>query len=377
MKQHLLFFSLLFCFGLSAQETITSSIMYDEVQRNYILYVPDSYTGDEQVPLVFNFHGFGSNATEQMNYGDFRSIADTAGFIIVHPEGLLFNGTTHWNVGGFTTGSTVDDVGFTSALIDSLSSEYMINPDEIYSTGMSNGGYMSFLLACQLNDRIAAIASVTGSMSPQTFNDCNPQHPTAVMQIHGTADPTVPYNGAIWTQSIDNVRDYWRNFNNGPAEDQEISVPDTDMTDGSTVTHFINDSGDREVRVEHYQIQGGLHTWPGSFFRFPGTNYDINASAVVWDFFSEFDINGKKGLPVANEELEYQNFQIYPNPVESNLTIHSADLKDQNYSIHTLSGERLLQGVVVPGSNQIDFSELINGFYIMRVGTTIHKIIKE
>ena len=150
-----------------SQQTITATLTHDSIDREYILYVPANYTGDTPVPLVFNFHGFTSNAGEQMAYGDFRPIADTAGFILVHPEGTLFNGSTHFNVGGFTAGSTVDDVGFTEAMIDTISAEYNINAERVYSTGMSNGGFMSFLLACQLSDKIAAIASVTGSMTPE------------------------------------------------------------------------------------------------------------------------------------------------------------------------------------------------------------------
>lgn len=83
-----------------SQETINGTITHNGVQRSYILYLPAGYDGMTPMPLVLNFHGYGSNASEQMWYGDFRSIADTAGFLIVHPLGSLFNGITHWNVGG-------------------------------------------------------------------------------------------------------------------------------------------------------------------------------------------------------------------------------------------------------------------------------------
>jgi polyhydroxybutyrate depolymerase len=90
-----------------------------------------------------------------MFYGDFRTIADTAGFLLVHPLGTLDpTGTTYWNSGW---GGTVDDIGFTGALIDSIAEAYSVNLDRVYSTGMSNGGFMSYTLACSLSDRIAAI----------------------------------------------------------------------------------------------------------------------------------------------------------------------------------------------------------------------------
>ena len=96
-----------------------------------------------------------------MWYGDFRKIADTANIIIVHPQGLLdYTGVTHWNLGQ----SNVDDIGFLNSLYSYIVSIYNINLDKVYSTGMSNGGYMSYYLACNISDKIAAIASVTGSM---------------------------------------------------------------------------------------------------------------------------------------------------------------------------------------------------------------------
>ena len=212
MKQY--FICLVFSICLlnsNAQQTINGTITHDNINRDYILYIPASYNPSTPVPLVFCFHGYSSNANSNYAYTNFRSIADTAGFIVVHPQGTLDNtGTSHWNVGGWTIGSTVDDVGFTLALLNSISASYTINPDRVYSTGMSNGGYMSFLLACQLSDKFAAVASVTGSMTPQTFSACNPVHPTPIMQIHGTADATVPYAGVpSWTLSIDDVLQYW------------------------------------------------------------------------------------------------------------------------------------------------------------------------
>ncbi|MEL6972721.1 MAG: PHB depolymerase family esterase, partial [Bacteroidota bacterium] len=170
MNRLLLSFLTIFAFCLMlvpnsyGQQIINSSIQFDDLERTYLLYVPPSYTGDESVPLVLNFHGYTSNSGEQFFYSDFRAVADLNNFLVVHPQGTQDSeGNTHWNVGW--GGSTVDDVGFTAALIDSLAAEYNINPERIYSTGMSNGGFMSYQLACELSDRIAAIASVTGTMN--------------------------------------------------------------------------------------------------------------------------------------------------------------------------------------------------------------------
>lgn len=293
MKTVLTIFALSLPFLLFSQQTLTQSITHDGLQRDYILYVPATYTGDEAVPLVLNFHGYTSNAKEQMGYGDFRPIADTAGFIIVHPQGTLLDGKTHWNVGGWTLASKIDDVGFTAALIDSLSASYNINQNRIYATGMSNGGYMSFLLACQLSNKIAAIASVTGSMTIQTYDACDPQHPTPVMQVHGTKDGTVPYEGnPFWTKSIDDVMTYWISYNHCKKTPAATQLPDVNTSDGSTVEHLIYEKGDQHATSEHYKVTGGNHKWPLLKGGGPGTNHDFNATLEIWRFFLRYDLKG-------------------------------------------------------------------------------------
>ena len=319
-----------------SQQTIYDTIEHNAINRDYILYVPNSYNPANPVPLVFNFHGYTSNALQQMWYGDFRAIADTAGFIIAHPNGTIDAlGNTHFNVGW--GGSTTDDVGFTNALIDSISQNYTINPDRIYSTGMSNGGFMSFLLACELSSRIAAVASVTGSISPAQLAACNPQHPTPVLQIHGDSDGTVPYNGgAGWSEPVNSVISYWSGYNNCLASPVVTNLPDVNLTDGSTVQHYLYKDGDNCADVEHFKIIGGDHTWPGNFIGGAGTNYDINGSMEIWKFFSKYDINGKIGC-IANlpNHLDLsQVVQLFPNPAKENFHLN---IEPQGKKVITIS----------------------------------------
>ena len=361
-----------FSFSISAQQTIDGSIMHDGIQRDYILYIPAMYDGTSEVPLVLNFHGFGSNANEQMHYGDFRDIADTEGFLLVHPEGTLLNGEQHWNVGNFTDGSTADDVGFTEALIDELAILYAINLDRVYSTGMSNGGYMSFLLACQLSEKIAAIASVTGSMTPDTFDVCNAQHPTPILQIHGTDDSIVPYDGDTWTLSIEDVMSYWVNFNNCDTNPTITTFPDIDPTDGSTVDHFVYSDGDNGVTTEHMKVIGGDHTWPGSDFDFPGTNYDINASMEIWQFFSRFDINGTLSV----NEFDNRQVIIYPNPTNSKINLSLNFSEELNYELLSPLGKKLIIGTIKTSNQEIDLSNLPPNIYYLKLGNKVFKILK-
>lgn len=360
-----------------AQQIINGSITHDDIQRDYILYLPANYSGNSAMPLVINFHGFGSNANQQLYYGDFRSIADTAGFIVVHPQGTLFNGLTHWNVGGWTIGSTTDDVGFTAALIDSLSVDYLIDETRVFATGMSNGGFMSFLLASQLSERIAAIASVTGSMTPETFNNSFPSHPTPILQMHGTADGTVPYTGTSWSKSIDDVLEYWRDFNFCSTSPIITPLPDLDPNDGSTVELLVFGNGEHGVSVEHYKITGGGHTWPGSAFGGTGTNNDINASAEIWNFFSRFDINGLMGTTALEEsEEDGLDFIIYPNPSHSYISIQTKLPIPAKYQLLSPKGKMLLQGKITSNKQQIDLSNLSPGIYYLKIDGKVSKVLR-
>jgi len=271
-----------------AQKADSLTLTHDEMERYYYLTVPESYSAEEPMPLLLVFHGYTSSARKIKSYSGFDELAEKEGFIAVYPQGTLLEDNTHWNVGGWTLKSSADDVGFVEALLDHLTEAYAIDTDRIYATGMSNGGYMSFLLACQVSDRIAAIASVTGSMTPQTYNKCDPERPMPVLQFHGTTDPTVPYEGdERWTQSIDDVLTFWKSFNHTKTLPDPQPMPDLDPEDGSTVERYVYDNAKTGIAVEHYKVIGGKHDWFGA-----RGNKDIQATQIIWAFLSKYDLNG-------------------------------------------------------------------------------------
>ena len=275
-----------------SQEVTTETMLYNGIERSYILYVPESYSENTTTPLVLNLHGYSSNAGQQMVYSDFYNIAETEGFILVHPEGTIDDyGFQFWNSGDLFD---IDDTGFLSVLIDTIASEHSINTDRVYSMGMSNGGFMSYRLACELSDKIAAIASVTGSMSTNQISSCNPSNPVPVMQVHGTSDPTVLYNGGFGIEPIDDVVSFWVNLNNCNPEPIFNNIPDVILSDWCTAEHYIYEDGDNDTSVELYKIINGGHTWPGAAIPLVGnnTNQDFSASEKIWEFFNKYDING-------------------------------------------------------------------------------------
>ena len=359
-------------FSSFAQQTINASITHDGIQRNYILYIPEIYDGSSDVPLVLNFHGFGSNATQQMVYGDFRDIADTEGFLLVHPEGTTFIGNQFWNVGFPGLSSTIDDVGFTEALIDELAVSYAIDLERVYATGMSNGGFMSFLLACQLSEKIAAVASVTGSMTQDTFDDCNAQRPTPVLQIHGTEDDVVLYNGNTLSIPIADVISYWVDYNNCETTPTTTTLPDVDVSDGSTIEHSVYENGDNDITTEHMKVIGGGHTWPGSVLNSVGTNQDIDASMEIWLFFSRFDING----PLSTDDFENNQVTIYPNPTQSHINLSLNYSIDVHYKLFSPLGQQLMDGIITSSNQEIDISHLPSNIYFLKVDNQVFKILK-
>jgi len=364
---------LLGCTFLSfSQQTINASISHDGIQRDYILYIPELYDGSTAVPLVLNFHGYGSNAAQQMFYGDFRDIADTEGFLLVHPEGTTFIGDQFWNVGFPGLSSNIDDVGFTEALIDELATLYAIDLDRVYATGMSNGGFMSFLLACQLSEKIAAVASVTGSMTQDTFDDCNAQHPTPVLQIHGTDDGVVLYNGNNLSIPIADVISYWVDFNNCETTPTTTTLPDVDVSDGSTIEHSVYEDGDNGITTEHMKVIGGGHTWPGSVINTAGTNQDIDASMEIWLFFSRFDING----PLSTDDFENNQVTIYPNPTQSKINLSLNYAKEVHYKLFSPLGKQLMTGTITSSNEGIDISHLPSNIYFLKLGNQVHKVLK-
>ncbi len=373
MRHFLLLVLFTFVLSISAKaQTMTKSFMHDGVNRTYTIYIPANYNASNPVPLILNFHGFGGSNTQQMTLANFRPIADTAGFIVVCPLGTLlpvFN-LPHWNVGSWTVGSPANDVDFTSVLIDSIAANYSINPSRIYATGFSNGGFFSHKLAQQLSDRIAAIASVAGTFSPEMMTDNpNPTHPTPVLQIHGTTDGTVAYNGSTSPAqmiAVDSVLDYWVNYNNCDLTPSVTAVPDINTADGSTVEHIIYNNGNNGVTVEHFKITGGGHTWPGTL----GANRDINACEEIWKFFNKSALNPTSVIDYKNN----LNISLYPNPSNGILHVSMDGLKSERYTVMNIQGAVITSGTITANDPKIDISSLADNVYIVDIANQSFKV---
>jgi polyhydroxybutyrate depolymerase len=174
----------------------TRTLTVGDLERSYLVHIPQKYDREKPTPVVLVYHGGGSNAEVMVRFSGMDMQADTSGFIAVYPHGtgrlekvLTFNGG---NCCGYAMRSKVDDVEFTRRLLDDLATITNVDSKRVFATGMSNGGIITYRLASELSDRIAAIAPVGGPMGTET---CNPNRPVAVMHFHGTDDENAPFKG--------------------------------------------------------------------------------------------------------------------------------------------------------------------------------------
>ena len=275
-----------------ATNTERCSLTHKGLDRYYLIYTPTTITDNDEAPVLFALHGYGSSAETHKAYTMHEPFANTNKAIVVYAQGYkletaLTSSSSHWNVGAWTIGSTVDDIDFINTIIDLIDDKAAINKNRIYSSGMSNGGFMSYNLACNLSSRIAAIVSVTGSFSSEMLADCNPEHPTPVMQIHGTLDPTVPFNGnsALGMVPIETTLEFWADYNLcNPVP--EISVIDFfDL--GMSVDHKVYKECQNNVQVELFKSSGMDHTWPIESI------YGVGATKEIWSFINQYDLSGR------------------------------------------------------------------------------------
>lgn len=354
----ILLLSFLTTIGYS-QTVVNGSLVHDGLERNYILYIPSSYEEGDVLPLVFNFHGFTSNAIQQRFYANMDPVAEVENFMVCYPNGV----DQAWNV-GWPFGSQADDIGFVAAMIDDFAEAYNIDQSKVYACGMSNGGFFSYKLACDLPDRIAAVASVTGSMLGSEIAICNPGLQTPVMQIHGTEDPVVLYGGTPnVSEPISDVIEHWKSLNNcDDAPQEEFSYPDIATDDSSTADRieYTLCDGDREVVL--IRVNGGGHTWPGALINIGVTNQDFDASTEIWNFFNRFSRN----VNTNTEDLSFvDNILIAPNPSNGNFELRSEVELISSVEIFSISGT-LIRSVDVNSTRYI-VEDLTKGLYIARI----------
>jgi polyhydroxybutyrate depolymerase len=290
--------------------------------RAYSIHLPPNYSSSERIPVVVSFHGGGGQKDnvnkvscpdgDEDNDKCLFKLADREGFAVVTPNGTsyfflrTFNATNSGNGTGeyacispSACTNNIDDVGYFRALLSELDQAITVDESRIFLTGISNGAAMAHRLACEMADRVAAIAPIAGENQYSAVNDCKPARPVPVMEFHGTGDPFWSYgtdtedidlNGEGKALSVSHSISGWVSRNGCSATPTTENLPDSDSNDGSTVTKegYSNCQGNADVIL--YKITGGGHTWPDGYQYFlesivGPTNRDINANQLMWEFF--------------------------------------------------------------------------------------------
>ncbi len=270
--------------GTSNTGTIAGSLDFGGRTRNYLLHVPAGYDNKLPLPVVFVLHGATQSDQSAEKMSEMSAKADKEHFLAVYPSGTgRLNDVPTWNAGnccGYAMQNQVDDIGFFRTLLAKLASEYAVDRKRIYFTGISNGAMMSYRVACEMSDQVAAISPVEGAQNV----DCHPKSRVSVLIFHGTADHLVPYNGGSTPFQLGGKRsdnsvaaavEFWvkRNGCSGtPAKHEETAEAHVDKYSG------CQDG----TAVELYAIQGGHHMWPGLVI----SGNSIPATDLMWSFFA-------------------------------------------------------------------------------------------
>jgi polyhydroxybutyrate depolymerase len=260
-----------------------NTLLSGGLERFYITYVPSGYNPSEPVPLVITIHGFADSAARQREYSGWDEIAERETFISVHPQGTRFPRRWHayQDDVSFMERGTIDDVQFFRDLLDQLNEGYCIDPARVYVNGLSNGGGMTYRLACDLSDQFAAAGIVAGAIP--AVDTCDPTRSLPLIAFHGTDDPIVPYEG---TNQLAGAEAWVANW----AERGGCDPTPAESATEEDIVVWQYSGCDDDAEVILYTVEGGGHSWPGSSplpaFLVDSTTQSIDATELIWDFFA-------------------------------------------------------------------------------------------
>lgn len=358
------------------------SIIHDGLNRTYLLHLPTEYSENDTFPLVIAMHGGFGSAYNIQSQSQLSEKADEAGFIVVYPEGMkggALNVRT-WNAGwccGYASESHIDDVGFIDALLDTLMDQYLIDASRIYATGMSNGGFMSYRLACELSDRIAAISPVSASMS---VSNCTPSREIPIIHFHSYIDESVPYEGGIGSGISDHYNSPVDSIMKGWATINGCSVLSDTIVNSDQYTFIKWTHCDCKTEIHCYITQDGGHSWPGGVqtpIGDPVSNY-INATDLMWPFFQQHSLNCETTAVIESNNDGDSSIELFPNPTTGIIHIRKLEsMPEFVVIVHNNLGQMIF---VLENKEAINLTSYPKGIYYISIRTNdniaIRKIMK-
>lgn len=282
-------FTLIFL-SVNAQPTQKRErILVDGIKRDFVTYVPVVEDQEHKMPLIISLHGGFATPNGQFHLADFRPIADREKIIVICPASKNI-----WHDGADNKG--IDDVKFMDQIISYAIKTYNADPERVYIAGISNGGFMASRLACQLSNRIAAIAVVAATMNEG--QGYAPVKAMPVIYMHGSEDPIFsPKGGKKFGRtaySHQQVLKVWVDMDKCNEKPVKTTIPDKAGDETSIIKEEYGNPT-TGIKVVGYTIVNGGHTWPGGWQYLPNfivgkTTKNLNACKVMWDFFKQYKL---------------------------------------------------------------------------------------
>lgn len=282
--------------AICTEESVLTSyctLDWDGLEREFYIVFPESFTTEEIYPLIISLHGGADYADANMEYTGFTEINNQNNLVLIFPQGTIAEGKgdTGWYTGGDCSSIEVCDLSFLERLIDLSIEELAVDSSRVYISGFSNGAFMAYTTACFLSNKVAAIAPVSGSLSPEDYEECNPQRPVPIIHIHGNNDSQIPLNGNDYITPVESVFSYWSTFNQC---DSSYVIDGEDYNgDGFAWYSEISSDCQQGVSINYTYLEDFGHEWPSDNTN-KGIAADINGASFIWDFLLKYDINGLK-----------------------------------------------------------------------------------
>jgi len=361
MKKLFVLFVILFSYNAFSQTLVTFS--FDGQTRKYYKYVPNIYDSQKPIPVVFCLHGLGDNIDNFRNIA-MHLLGEVDTFITIYPEALNSPYGNAWNAGinimGSIINENINDVDFLMAITDSLQTIYNIDTERIYFCGFSLGGFMAQRMACEKSGKIAAVASVAGTIGNSL--NCTPSRPIPICHFHGTNDQVVSYTNNLFGLDAEELVLFWINNNHCDTTNYIFKTYPDVINDGIVVESYYFNSPNNLSDVMFYKAIGADHIW-----LYTPVN-DISYTIEIWNFLKKFRLSNSQNI----NDLSENNIQIFPNPTNSLLTI-TFPLQYMNdfnlIEIYNTLGELVYSQKIHSLQNQItiNLSDLSEGIYFLEI----------
>ena len=342
----------------------------ETITREYIIHVPAGYQKGDNLPLVIAYHGFGGCAyywEDELDSSGLNDLADEEGFFVAYPQAAYrpAKEDTYWEP-GFNGGESIylDDIYFTEQLIGHIHDEFAVDLSSTYAAGYSNGGMLTYSLACLRGDLFSAVCVMSGALL-DGMDSCDQNNPLPMIIFHGVADFVLPYYGDQFYAPVQDVVGLWLTHNQIPAS----SLVSSELN-GGNVTHDAYQGGANNTCLSFYTVVEEYGA-PGDHVWFTEDMDGVSPNRIMWEFFME----GCAGTSEVSAS-PHAVAEAFPVPFDDRIFLGTPSLASSTYRMFDLRGELIQQGRVEGDASILGLGGLPSGFYLLKAGDATFKVVK-